>query len=191
MYYTPLRYPGGKGRLAQHVIDLMEMNDLAGAHYVEPYAGGAGIAISLLYLEYADHIHLNDLDLAVYSFWRSIIDRTEDFLRLIRDTPLTVEEWRKQRALQYAKEGADLLGYYKVVAIYHDLDTIVLTLRCPSKTKSLLTIVGIECPNWFYVVVRYDPPLLNVLHLAGNACMIVVFIAGVIEATTVVIVWWI
>ena len=109
MYYTPLRYPGGKGRLAQHVIDLMEMNDLAGAHYVEPYAGGAGIAISLLYLEYADHIHLNDLDLAVYSFWRSIIDRTEDFLRLIRDTPLTVEEWRKQRALQYAKEGADTL----------------------------------------------------------------------------------
>ncbi|WP_136161298.1 DNA adenine methylase [Sphingomonas flavalba] len=109
MFDTPLRYPGGKGRLTQHVIDVMEMNDLVGGHYAEPYAGGAGIAITLLYLEYADHIHLNDLDLAVYSFWRSIIDNTEEFVRLVRDTPLTVEEWRKQRALQYAKAEAGTL----------------------------------------------------------------------------------
>lgn len=110
MFNTPLRYPGGKGRLTQHVIDVFEMNDLVGGHYVEPYAGGAGIAISLLYLEYADQIHLNDLDLAVYSFWRAIIDHTDDFVRMVRDTPLTVEEWRKQRALQYSKDDAGTLA---------------------------------------------------------------------------------
>lgn len=109
MFDTPLRYPGGKGRLTQHVIDVLEMNDLSGGHYIEPYAGGAGIAITLLYLEYADHIHLNDLDLAVFSFWRSVTNQTEDFLRLVRDTPLSVEEWRKQRARQYAKESASTL----------------------------------------------------------------------------------
>jgi DNA adenine methylase len=100
MFDSPLRYPGGKGRLTQHVIDLIEMNALVGAHYAEPYAGGAGIAIPLLYLEYVDHIHLNDLDPSVYAFWRSVIGRTEEMVRLVRDTPLTVEEWRKQRAIQ-------------------------------------------------------------------------------------------
>jgi DNA adenine methylase len=110
MFDSPLRYPGGKGRLTQHVIDLIEMNDLVGGHYAEPFAGGAGIAISLLYLEYADHIHLNDLDPSVYAFWRAIIDHTEEFTRLVRDTPLTVEEWRRQRALQYTKEPVETLA---------------------------------------------------------------------------------
>jgi DNA adenine methylase len=109
MFDSPLRYPGGKGRLTQHVIDVIEMNGLVGGHYAEAYAGGAGIAISLLYLEYADHVHLNDLDPSVYSFWRAILDHTEEFTRLVRDTPLTVEEWRKQRTLQFVKEPLGIL----------------------------------------------------------------------------------
>lgn len=110
MFNSPLRYPGGKGRLTQHVIDLIEMNDLVGAHYCEPYAGGAGIAISLLYLEYVDHIHLNDLDPSVHAFWHSALNHTEEFARLVRDTPLTVEEWRKQRALQFATAPVETLA---------------------------------------------------------------------------------
>lgn len=110
MFNSPLRYPGGKGRLTQHVIDLIELNDLVGAQYVEPYAGGAGIAISLLYLEYVDHVHLNDLDPSVHAFWYSVINHTEEFARLVRDTPLTVEEWRKQRALQFTKEPVEILA---------------------------------------------------------------------------------
>src|SRR3546814_6095964 len=47
-FITPLRYPGGKGRLTQVVADIMESNDLIGGHYAEPYAGGASVALSLL-----------------------------------------------------------------------------------------------------------------------------------------------
>jgi len=90
MFDSPLRYPGGKGRLAQYVIDLIERNDLVGGHYVETYAGGAGIAITLLYLEYVTHVHLNDVDPAVYSFWRALVDHTDEIARLVRDTPLTL-----------------------------------------------------------------------------------------------------
>jgi DNA adenine methylase len=110
MFDSPLRYPGGKGRLTQHVIDLIELNDLVGAPYIEPYAGGAGIALPLLYLEYVDHIHLNDLDRSVYAFWHSVLNRTEEFARLVRDTPLTVEEWRTQRALQFSQEEVETLA---------------------------------------------------------------------------------
>jgi DNA adenine methylase len=112
MFDSPLRYPGGKGRLAQFIIDLIEMNGLTGGHYVEPYAGGAGIAISLLYLEYVSHVHLNDLDRSVHAFWRSVIDQPEALCKLILDTPITVDEWHRQKAVQ-AMADADtlLLGF--------------------------------------------------------------------------------
>ncbi len=112
MFDTPLRYPGGKGRLAQYVIDLMEMNGLAGVHYVEPYAGGAGIAISLLYLEYAEHVHLNDLSKPVFAFWRSVLDEPEALCKLVRDTPITIKEWKRQKAVQTAASPSTLeLGF--------------------------------------------------------------------------------
>jgi DNA adenine methylase len=112
MFDSPLRYPGGKGRLVKYVIELIEMNGLTGGHYVEPYAGGAGIAIGLLYLEYVSHIHLNDLNPSVYAFWRSVLDEPEAFCRRIHDTPITVEEWRRQKAVQTATSPGILdLGF--------------------------------------------------------------------------------
>lgn len=48
-YPSPLRYPGGKGKIANFVKLLMIENDLVGRDYVEPYAGGASVALSLLY----------------------------------------------------------------------------------------------------------------------------------------------
>ena len=111
-FNTPLRYPGGKGRLAQFVADLIEANGLSGCHYVEPYAGGAGIAISLLYLEYASHVHLNDLNRSVYAVWRSVLDEPDALCRLVRDTPITMEEWHKQRSVQKAEQASTLeLGF--------------------------------------------------------------------------------
>lgn len=108
MFDSPLRYPGGKGRLTQYVIDLIEMNELVGCHYVETYAGGAGIAITLLYLEYASHVHLNDIDRAVYSFWASAIAKTDEFSKRIADTPLTLAERLRQKAI-YRDANSDTL----------------------------------------------------------------------------------
>lgn len=100
MFDSPLRYPGGKGRLLQFVVDLVEMNDLTGGHYVEPYAGGAGVAISMLYLEYVSHIHLNDLNRSVFAFWKTVVNHPDDLCKLVRDTPITIDEWRRQKAVQ-------------------------------------------------------------------------------------------
>lgn len=99
-FHTPLRYPGGKGRLSQFMGELIEANSLTGGHYVEPYAGGAGIAITLLYLEYVSRIHLNDLNRSIYSFWRCVLDDTEALCKRITDTRPTMDEWYKQRAVQ-------------------------------------------------------------------------------------------
>lgn len=112
MFDSPLRYPGGKGRLSQFVIDLLEMNELADIHYVEPYAGGAGIAISLLFLEYAQHVHLNDINNSVFAFWTSVFNCTAELCELIRNTPITVAEWRQQKAIQNDQSASPLeLGF--------------------------------------------------------------------------------
>lgn len=103
-FNTPLRYPGGKGRLSQFIIDLIEMNELEDVQYIEPYAGGAGIAITLLYLEYVSHIHLNDIDRSLFAFWQAVLKETDALCKLVRDTPVTIDEWKRQKAIQTASD---------------------------------------------------------------------------------------
>ncbi|SOC90618.1 DNA adenine methylase [Rhizobium sp. AN5] len=95
--FTPLRYPGGKGKLAAYIKALLTANDLLDGEYVEPYAGGAGIALELLLQEYVRRIHINDVSELVHSFWWSVLHETEGLSRLITDTPRTVEAWDKQK----------------------------------------------------------------------------------------------
>lgn len=100
LYPTPLRYPGGKGKLTNFVKLLLFENNLVDGHYAEPFAGGAGVALSLLLQEYVVHIHINDLNKSIYSFWHSVLYETEELCKLINDIPLTMEEWRMQRSIQ-------------------------------------------------------------------------------------------
>lgn len=97
-YHTPLRYPGGKGKFALFVKNLIEQNDLTG-DYLEPYAGGAAVALDLLFSGYCKNIHINDLDPAIFNFWKSVTEETENFLRLIADTNITIEEWHNQKRI--------------------------------------------------------------------------------------------
>lgn len=101
-YPSPLRYPGGKGRIANFVKLVFLENDLIGTEYVEPYAGGASVALSLLYEDYASHVHINDIDRSVYSFWYAVLHYTDELCGRIRDTKPTVAEWHRQRTLQKA-----------------------------------------------------------------------------------------
>ncbi|MEN8991926.1 DNA adenine methylase [Avibacterium paragallinarum] len=96
IFNTPLRYPGGKGRFAPFVRDLMEINQLSG-DYLEPYAGGAAVALDLLFNNYCKNIHINDFDVAVFNFWNSVTKNTECFLKLLNDTPITIDEWHLQK----------------------------------------------------------------------------------------------
>lgn len=97
--YTPLRYPGGKARFAPFIASVMANNDLIGGHYLEPYAGGAGVALELLFEGHASHIHVNDADPAVADFWMAVTQQTDDLLRLLHDTPVTIQQWHHWRSI--------------------------------------------------------------------------------------------
>ncbi len=94
-----MRYPGGKQRLAPFLLELIKANDLLGGHYVEPYAGGAGVAFELLLGNHLSHIHLNDSSRPIFAFWNSVISRTEELCRHISRASLTIEEWKKRRTI--------------------------------------------------------------------------------------------
>ncbi len=97
--YTPLRYPGGKARFAPFVGSIMTANSLTDGHYLEPYAGGAGVALELLFHGFASHIHINDFDSAIFDFWFSVTRHPEDILRLLFDTPVNMDQWFHWRSV--------------------------------------------------------------------------------------------
>lgn len=99
MYYSPLRYPGGKGRLAPFMKLLIQKTGHTGGIYIEPFAGGAGIAINCLLNGVVSEIVINDLDKGIYSFWRSILSDTERFVNDIMTVPLNIDEWEKQHQI--------------------------------------------------------------------------------------------
>lgn len=108
-HHSPLRYPGGKARLAPFIARLFEENALCDGHYAEAYAGGAGIALSLLNTEHARVVHINDVDGGVYAFWHCVLERTEELCKRVADTPATVEEWHYQKAFQSRDASVDPL----------------------------------------------------------------------------------
>jgi DNA adenine methylase len=97
--FSPLRYPGGKTKIYEKVKKLILKNGFGDRTYVEPFAGGFGIGIGLLSEGIVQSAILNDLDIHIFHFWQSVLYDTENLLRLITDTPITIEERERQKKL--------------------------------------------------------------------------------------------
>ncbi|MRR15664.1 MAG: DNA adenine methylase [Deltaproteobacteria bacterium] len=107
-YFSPLRYPGGKGKLAPFLKEVFSYNNLCDGIYIEPYAGGSAVALSLLLEGYAWEIIINDIDPMVYAFWWSLLNDTNSLSQKIIDTVLSVEEWKKQKLIYLHPEHHSL-----------------------------------------------------------------------------------
>lgn len=94
---SPLRYPGGKAKIRGLISSILKKNGLEKCHYVEPYAGGCGLALSLLYDDLVSNIYINDIDIGVWAFWESVLNDTERLVAKITRTPVSIEEWHKQK----------------------------------------------------------------------------------------------
>lgn len=96
---SPLRYPGGKQRFMPEVLEVVRRYQTKDMIYVEPYAGGAGVALQLLMLEHVEKIVINDLDYGVYCFWRSVISAPGYLCAKIDAVSISVETWSRQKAI--------------------------------------------------------------------------------------------
>lgn len=89
-HFSPLRYPGGKGKLARFVSEVIRRNGLQDGTYVEPYAGGAAVAFELLLTGAVRRVAINDLNRPIYAFWQAVLNDTAAFVGLIRETEVTM-----------------------------------------------------------------------------------------------------
>lgn len=106
-FYSPLRYPGGKNCIFNFVSKLFYENNLIGVNYAEPYAGGAGLALRLLFEGYVNHVYINDYDYSIYSFWKAVIERPAEFCDWIASIEVTIDNWQKFKAIQKNKANQD------------------------------------------------------------------------------------
>ncbi len=106
-FYSPLRYPGGKSCIFPFVSRLFYENDLVGIDYAEPYAGGAGLALRLLFEGYVNRIFINDLDRSIFSFWQTVLQEPERFCRWLADVKVTVPTWEELKIIQNNSEQVD------------------------------------------------------------------------------------
>ena len=104
--FSPLRYPGGKGKLARFVATLIKQNGLSDGLYVEPYAGGAAVAWELLLTGVVRRVAINDVNRAVYAFWHSVLEQTDELTALIADTPVNLENRDRLKGVLTSPDNA-------------------------------------------------------------------------------------
>ncbi|RFU62235.1 DNA adenine methylase [Bacillus sp. V59.32b] len=95
---SPLRYPGGKYKLYNFIKELVEYNNCS--TYIEPFAGGSAISLALLFDNVVKKVIINDYDYSIYSFWTSILNNTDEFIKLVIETPVTIDEWHNQKSIR-------------------------------------------------------------------------------------------
>jgi len=100
-FSSPLRYPGGKTRLADFLCKAVEKNFFENEKIVlvEPYAGGAGASLKLLFSGKVDRIIINDLDKAIFAFWKIAVTDTDFLINKIKKVNVNIEEWKKQKKI--------------------------------------------------------------------------------------------
>jgi DNA adenine methylase len=108
MFYSPLRYPGGKNKLSKFISEICISNNING-HYIEPFAGGAAVALYLLLENKVSSVTINDKDRSIYAFWYALINYTNEFCDLIIKTQVNIENWHKAKKIQKSKDKASLL----------------------------------------------------------------------------------
>jgi DNA adenine methylase len=92
---------------------LFYENNLLGVSYAEPYAGGAGLALRLLFEEYVNKIYINDFDRSIYAIWHSIINDSEEFCNWIADVDISVDNWHIYKDIQKKSDEYDLFELAK------------------------------------------------------------------------------
>lgn len=90
---NPLRYPGAKSKLAPYIQKLIENENLKNCTLYEPYAGSAAVSFALLESGIISKSIINELDPLIYCFWVSVMKHTEELIKLILNTDITLENW--------------------------------------------------------------------------------------------------
>ena len=171
-YCSPLRYPGGKACIYPFVSRFFRENELIGTNYAEPYAGGAGLALKLLFNEFVNKIFINDFDPSIYNLWMQLVGNATRFCDWLEDVEVSVDQWRHYKniqenpsefsSLEWAKStyflnrtnisgvikggiigGVNQRGKYKINARFNKSD-LILRIQRIAQFKSRIKISNLD-----------------------------------------------
>lgn len=74
---SPFRYPGGKTWLIPRIFQWLNRKEGKPCEFIEPFAGGAIVGLTVAFENLADHITLVELDRQVAAVWETIITKGE------------------------------------------------------------------------------------------------------------------
>lgn len=172
---SPLRYPGGKAKIYNKITNILNKNNIENCTYIEPFAGGAGLALNLLFTNKVKNIIINDLDISIYSFWYSILNYTDDFIDKIINTQINIENWYINKEIQENKNnqtlfdlgfstfylnrtnhsgiinagiigGINQAGKYKLDCRFNKID-LIKKIELIAKNKNRITLYNKDCTD--------------------------------------------
>lgn len=100
-YLSPLRYPGGKGRMGPYLADLMasQYGLLEVEIWAEPFAGGLGAGLHVLAADVAEEVWFCETNPALAALWRMIRTDLDDLARRIELTNPTIDLFYASREM--------------------------------------------------------------------------------------------
>ena len=147
-FISPLRYPGGKAKLAPYIASLINAQQIPPRYYAEPFAGGAGAALKLLHEGIIEHVYLNDLNRGIAAFWRAITQTPEEFNHLITTCELNIDAWKHYKNIYDTPQNKDdlTLGFA----------TFYLNRTCRSGILGARPIGGMEQTGKWKIDARFN-----------------------------------
>jgi DNA adenine methylase len=92
---SPLRYPGGKRRLTPYLAAALAANDLEPDLFVEPFAGGASVALELLATRKVKRIGLAERDPYLAAFWSTVFFDSDWLCKRIDEIDVSLATWER------------------------------------------------------------------------------------------------
>lgn len=178
---SPLRYPGGKTKLYPYISRVMDANPMNNTTYVEPYAGGCGLALTLLFQNRVNNIIINDYDYAIYAFWYCVLNRTAELCERILETPVTIEQWDIQKNIYLNSRDYDILDA--------GFATFFLNRTNRSGIINGGIIGGRDQLNKYKIDCRFtkDPLITKILNIAAHRDRITLYNLDAVELIETVI----
>jgi DNA adenine methylase len=100
---SPLRYPGSKRRLAGYIKETLRLNGCHPELFIEPFAGGASVALQLLNDKMVEQIGLIEIDPLVADFWKTAFFDADWLVNQVETIEVTLEQWDKFKNLKSSK----------------------------------------------------------------------------------------
>lgn len=169
-YVSPLRYPGGKARMASalaHIFDD-QVSALDIEIWVEPFAGGAGAGLSLLSTGRIPELWLTERNPAIAALWRAILNQGDQLAALVATTTPTMKLWEQSQEIVAAANAGERL---------EDLDlgfAAFIVNRC-SRSGIIAPRVGPmggkDQTGKYTIASRFNPPALaeRIAHIHSLA----------------------